>query len=106
MLIGYGVTLLMTVRIRVSRPSGPFLPTLPTFFLALSSLLVPSALLAFTLTLWMVGSQFGWTTGFFLVHGFFSHWQVWLGTAALLLMVSRLLERVARYGSSYSLAEE
>ncbi len=64
--------------------------------LLLAALLVPSALLAFTMAFWSIASDLHWTGDFFLSSGLFSHWQVWLCTAAVLLLVSRLLDRFAR----------
>jgi hypothetical protein len=61
--------------------------------LAASSLLTPCALLAFTLTGWSVAAEMHWTSRFFISQGFFSHWQSWLITSVVLLLVSRLLAR-------------
>jgi hypothetical protein len=59
--------------------------------LAASSLLAPCALIAFTLTCWSVAADLRWTSNFFVSRGFFSHWQSWLISSILLLLVSRLL---------------
>jgi hypothetical protein len=59
--------------------------------LAAASLLAPCALVAFTLTCWSVAADLGWTAGFCVVHGLFSHWQSWLILSVILLLVSRLL---------------
>jgi len=59
--------------------------------LAVASLLTPCALLAFTLSFWSIAADLRWTTAFFVSTGFFSHWQVWLGGAAVLLVLARVL---------------
>jgi hypothetical protein len=66
------------------------------FVLLLAALLAPSALVAFTMAFWIIASDLRWTGEFFLTTGLFSHWQVWLCTAAILLLLSRLLDRAAR----------
>jgi hypothetical protein len=70
--------------------------------LLLAALLAPSALVAFTMAFWIVASDLRWTGEFFLTTGLFSHWQVWLCSAAVLLVVSRLLDRVARSTRGYA----
>lgn len=65
--------------------------------LLLAALLTPSALLAFTMAFWIIASDLKWTGEFFLNVGLFSHWQVWLCTAGVLLLLSRLLDRVGRH---------
>ena len=59
--------------------------------LAAASLLAPCALVAFTLTCWSAAADLRWTSGFFVSHGFFSHWQSWLVASILLLLISRVL---------------
>jgi hypothetical protein len=68
---------------------------LETVALITAVLLTPSALLAFTMGLWIITSDLKWTREFFLPHGLFSHWQVWICTAGVLLLVARLLDRYA-----------
>src|ERR1700744_3693053 len=60
--------------------------------LLLAALLASSALIAFTMAFWIIASDLKWTGEFFLTGGLFSHWQVWLCTAAVLLLMSRLLD--------------
>jgi hypothetical protein len=66
-----------------------------TVALITAVLLTPSALLAFTMGLWIITSELKWTREFFVPHGLFSHWQVWICTAAVLLLLARLLDRYA-----------
>jgi hypothetical protein len=68
---------------------------LETVALITAVLLTPSALLAFTMGLWIITSDLKWTREFFLPHGLFSHWQVWICTAGVLLLLARLLDRYA-----------
>jgi hypothetical protein len=96
----------MVVRIRLQKPRITDPHRLNNLALGASLLMVPCALLAFTLTLWTISSDLGWTGEFFLVHGLFSHWQVWLCTAALLLFVSRLLDKCVCLNDTYALPEE
>jgi hypothetical protein len=74
--------------------------------LLLAALLAPSALVAFTMAFWIVASDLRWTGEFFLTTGLFSHWQVWLCSAAILLVISRLLDRVARSTREFADAVE
>jgi arginine exporter protein ArgO len=63
--------------------------------LAVSALLTPAAFLAAVLALWRIAADLNFTGKFAIASGVFSHWQVWLVTAALLHLFSRML---ARYG--------
>lgn len=63
---------------------------------ALAALLTPAAALALALACWGVAADLGWTSSFVIPAGLFSHWQVWLGSAAVLQMCSRLLNRYGR----------
>jgi hypothetical protein len=98
----------MLVRIQWSRRTGTIRPgmrlrslnsvgeiRLETVALITAVLLTPSALVAFTMGLWIITSDLKWTREFFLPHGLFSHWQVWICTAGVLLLVARLLDRYA-----------
>ena len=62
-----------------------------TLSLAVSSLLTPCALVAFTLTFWSIAADMRWSSTFFVSTGLFSHWEVWLASAGLLLLLARLL---------------
>jgi TRAP-type C4-dicarboxylate transport system permease small subunit len=60
---------------------------------ALAALLTPAAALALALGCWGVAADLSWTSSFAIPSGLFSHWQVWLGAAAVLQLFSRLLNR-------------
>ncbi|HEY1948466.1 MAG TPA: hypothetical protein VGG97_15765 [Bryobacteraceae bacterium] len=62
-----------------------------TLALAVSSLLIPCALIAFTLAFWSIAADMRWSTTFFVSTGLFSHWEVWLASAGLLLLLARIL---------------
>lgn len=87
----------MLVRIRVSRRTAGCAPHSQEVALACASLLVPSALLAFTLAIWNIAAGLRWASPFIVATGVFSHWQVWFCIAAVLLLLARLLDR---YGAS------
>ncbi len=82
----------MLVRIRMGRPEAGYAPQFQEIALACASLLVPSALLAFTLAIWNIAADLRWTSQFIVSAGIFSHWQVWFCVAALLLLFARLLD--------------
>ena len=65
------------------------------FALACAGLLTPLSVIAFTITFWSMAANLHWTSTFFVSAGLFSHWQVWLITAAALLLASRLLNSYA-----------
>jgi hypothetical protein len=62
-----------------------------TLALAVSSLLTPCALIAFTLMFWNIAADMRWSTTFFVSRGLFSHWEVWLASAGLLLLLAHVL---------------
>ncbi len=68
--------------------------------LALAALLTPSAAVACVLGVWRIAADLNWTNSFAIPSGLFSHWQVWLGTAILLQLCSRLLSRYGRGGDA------
>ncbi len=68
--------------------------------LILSLLLTPAAAAAFALALWGVAADLNWTSSFAISDGLFSHWQSWLGAAALLQLAARALNRYARNGNA------
>jgi hypothetical protein len=96
----------MIIRIRLNKWQKFDASRLRTAALAMAALLTSFALLAFTMAAWIIASDLHWTADFFLSSGFFSHWQVWLCTAAALLLVARLLERFAHASDDYTLSEE
>lgn len=63
---------------------------------AIAALLKPAALMAGVLGLWRIASDFNWTGGFAISSGLFSHWQVWLGGAAVLQLCSYALNRYGK----------
>jgi hypothetical protein len=88
----------MVVRVRWKPPVvGEVSDRQRQFALLLAALLAPSALIAFTLAFWVIASEMRWTGEFFVSSGLLSHWQIWLFTAAVLLALSRLLDRYARW---------
>ena len=83
----------MVVRIRYERPQPNL--SLRQFALTAAALLTPSALIAFTMAFWVIAAEMQWTGQFVWSHGLFSHWQVWVASAAVLLLVARLLEKLS-----------
>ena len=65
---------------------------------AIAVLLKPAALMACLLGCWRLASDYNWTVGFAIPSGLFSHWQVWLGAAALLQLCSSALNRYGKGG--------
>lgn len=65
---------------------------------AIGTLLMPAVLLAYVLGIWRLASDLG-MAGEFAISGIFSHWQVWIGMAALLHIGSVSLNRYGRGGS-------
>lgn len=63
---------------------------------AIAVLLKPAALVACVLGCWRIASDMNWAGGFAISSGLFSHWQVWLGGAAVLQLCSRALNRYGR----------
>ena len=63
--------------------------------LAASSLLIPAALIAFTISFWGFAAELNWTNEFFISTGFLSHWQIWMASAGVLLGFARLLKGYA-----------
>lgn len=59
-------------------------------------LLKPAALAASVLGCWRIAADFNWTGGFAIATGVFSHWQVWLGGAAVLQLCSYALNRYGK----------
>jgi hypothetical protein len=64
--------------------------------LALSALLTPGAVMASVLGFWRLAADMKWTGEFGIASGLFSHWQVWLGCAALLQWGAWGLNRYGR----------
>jgi hypothetical protein len=53
--------------------------------------------MAAALGVWGIAADYRWANSFAIPSGLFSHWQVWLGGAALLQFCSLVLNR---YGKS------
>lgn len=64
--------------------------------IALAALLTPAAVMALALGCWRIAADLNWTSSFAIPSGLFSHWQVWLGAAALLQLGARILNRYGR----------
>ena len=60
-----------------------------------AALLTPVSVMAATLGIWRICADIGLTGEFAIPSGLFSHWQVWLGIAAALQLLSMAL---GRYG--------
>jgi hypothetical protein len=88
----------MVVRIRFRR--GPQVgrkgPKNRRVALAAGGLLTPGAVMAMALGFWRLAADLKWTDTFAIPDGLFSHWQVWMATAAILQFCSSLLSRYAR----------
>jgi hypothetical protein len=65
-----------------------------------ATLLSPAAVTAAAFAVWRITADLNLTRSFAITSGFFSHWQVWLGAAALLQVCSRLLNRYAKAGDA------
>lgn len=61
--------------------------------LAVAALLMPAALMAALLAVWRLASDLSWTGEFAIARGPFSHWQIWMLCAVLLLFGARQLNR-------------
>jgi len=68
--------------------------------LAAAGLLTPAAVLVGVVGLWRLTADLGFTAGFAISSGIFSHWQVWLATAGLLQLFANLLNRYGRSGDA------
>ena len=63
---------------------------------AIAVLLKPAVLITSVLGCWRIASDFNWAGGFAIPSGPFSHWQVWLGGAAVLQLCSYALSRYGK----------
>ena len=64
--------------------------------LAFGALLTPAAVMASVLGLWRLAADMKWTGEFGIGSGLFSHWQVWMASAALLQSIAWALNRYGR----------
>lgn len=63
---------------------------------AVAALLTPAAAMALVLGIWRITADLNWTSSFFIPSGPLSHWQVWLGAAAVLQLSSHFLNRYGK----------
>ena len=63
---------------------------------AVAALLTPAGAIPLMFALWRIAADLNWTNSFAIPSGLFSHWQVWLGAAALLQGCAHLLNRYGR----------
>jgi hypothetical protein len=68
--------------------------------LAIASLLTPAAFAASVLALWRLAADMSWTGSFAISSGIFSHWQVWIGVAAVLQLLAHTLNKYGKSGDS------
>jgi ABC-type nitrate/sulfonate/bicarbonate transport system permease component len=66
----------------------------------LAAALTPLAAMALALGCWRIAADLGWTSSFVIPSGLFSHWQVWLGAAAVTQLCSRILNRYGKDGDA------
>jgi hypothetical protein len=59
----------------------------------MAALLTPAAVMAMAMGMWRIAAGLNWTSSFYVEQGLFSHWQLWLGAAALLQLCSHILNR-------------
>jgi len=64
--------------------------------MAFASLLTPAALMAAVLGLWRLAADMKLAGAFAISSGLFSHWQVWLASAAVLSVCSRALNQYGK----------
>lgn len=64
--------------------------------LAMAAMLTPAALMACSLGMWRIAADLDWTGDFAIGSGIFSHWQVWIVSAVVLVIFSRILNRYGR----------
>jgi hypothetical protein len=93
----------MVVRIRLQRSSARVAHLeRPPLAQGVASLLTPAALMSSMLGFWRIGAEFHWTSSFAFPTGLLSHWQVWLGAAALLQFCAYALNRFGKTGRTAS----
>ena len=63
---------------------------------AVAALLTPASVMALALGMWRIAADLNWTSSFYIESGPLSHWQVWLGAAALLQLCSHYLNRYGK----------
>jgi len=60
----------------------------------------PASAVALALALWRLAYELKWTGRFAVSGGLFSHWQVWMGLALLLLVLDTMLRRYDHGGAA------
>jgi hypothetical protein len=90
--------MLVRVRFRHGRPVSRKQGKNRHLALAFAALLWPAILTAYVLGFWRLGADLRITGGFGIAQGVFSHWQVWLGLAAVLNIAAIVLNRYGRDG--------
>ena len=92
----------MLVKIRLQR--GPTVRYRPggrrRLALAFAAFLHPAALMAAALAGWRLTADIGWAGDFPFSSGMLSHWQVWIGAAAVLVFTARILNRYGQRADS------
>lgn len=88
----------MVVRIRLGKRPKPAAKRARNRRLAqgVAALLKPAALMALALGIWGIGADLKLTARFAIDSGWFSRWQVWLGTGVVLEFGSIALNRYGR----------
>ena len=71
--------------------------------LGLAALLTPAAVMAIVLALWRLSADLRATGEFPISAGLFSHWQIWLTSAAILVFLAIILNR---YGNAEPALQE
>ena len=64
--------------------------------LAVAALLTPAAVMAAVLAIWRLAADLKITGDFPILHGLFSHWQIWLAAGVALQFSSILLDRYGK----------
>ena len=89
--------MILRIRLRRGRPIQRKQGKNRHVALAFGALLTPLALMAYVLGFWRLASDMGFA-GEFGITGVFSHWQIWIGTAAALHIAGSSLNRYGRGG--------
>jgi hypothetical protein len=85
------------MRVRIRFPEGPLVERRRGknrhVAAGAAALLSPAAVVAAVLGVWRIAADIGLAGAFAITEGLFSHWQVWLAVAAVLQLLSILLNR-------------
>jgi len=88
----------LKIRVRIEPELSRHLGRLRRVAGATGALLTPAAVLALVLGFWRLAADLNLTGQFAISGGLFSHWQVWIGLAALLQTCASRLSRYGRGG--------